>query len=155
MEKHFWVDGACSGNPGPGGFGVCNLDDGIFYSEYEENTTNNRQELKAILYVMNIAKDNPENIYIIHSDSAYAINSITSWMDNWAKNGWVRSKNQPIENLDLMKEIYYLKMVLFNIKLEKVKGHSGELGNEVADALASRNKQKYLNLIHKNNIVDF
>ena len=161
-EITYWVDGACSGNPGPGGFGVICLNQEIetnklyidaIHSEYYENTTNNRMELMAILYVIRLAAEDPDHTYIVYSDSAYAVNSVNQWIHDWAANGWLNSKKREVENVDLMKEIYkYLTKNLWNFQLQKVKGHAGELGNELVDAIASKNKQKYLNLIKKNNI---
>ena len=159
MNKIFYTDGACSGNPGPGGYAVVSLEENeLVYSYVEDfpNTTNNRMELMAILHVMKLAAEDKENDYLVYSDSAYAINSITNWIYSWARNGWMNSKKKQVENIDLMQEIYqYVKFPMSNFKLEKVHGHDGLLGNELADALASKNKQKYLNLIKKHNIIDF
>lgn len=162
MSSVWYTDGACSGNPGPGGYGIICLSQEIetnklyidaIHAEYCKNTTNNREELKAILYVMKLAAEDPDNTYIVYSDSSYAVKSINEWIHNWAMNNWLNSKKKEVENIDLMKEIYkYLTKNLWNFQLRKVKGHDGELGNELADAIASRNKQKYLNLIKKNNI---
>lgn len=158
-EKIFYTDGACSGNPGPGGYGVVGLNENnVFYqfSDFSENTTNNREELKAILHVLKLAAEDTENLYTVYSDSAYAVNSINSWMDGWAKKGWINTKKQIVENVDLMKEIYYIKTNLFNFKLIKIKGHSGELGNEYADALATDNSEKWSKLCKEYNlIIDF
>ena len=157
--KKYWVDGACSSNPGPGGYAVVSLEENeLVYSYVEDflNTTNNRMELMAILHVMKLAAENKENDYLVYSDSAYAINSVTNWIYSWARNGWMNSKKKQVENIDLMQEIYqYVEFPMPNFKLEKVHGHDGLLGNELADALASKNKQKYLNLIKKHNIIDF
>ena len=113
-------------------------------------------ELMAILHVMKLAAEDKENDYLVYSDSAYAINSITNWIYGWARNGWMNSKKKQVENIDLMQEIYqYVEFPMPNFKLEKVHGHDGLLGNELADSLASKNKQKYLNLIKKHNIIDF
>lgn len=162
MSSFWYTDGACSGNPGPGGFGVVCLSREIetdklyidaIHSEYCDNTTNNREELKAILYVMKLAAEDPDNSYVVYSDSAYAVNSVNTWMHNWAANCWRNSKNREVENVDLMKELYsYYNKNLWNFQLKKVKGHDGELGNELADAIASRNKQKYMTIVKKNNI---
>lgn len=162
MSSFWYTDGACSGNPGSGSYGVICLSQEIetnklhidaIYSEYFENTTNNRMELMAILYVMKLAAEDPDNMYIVYSDSAYAVNSINTWIHGWSMNNWLNSKKREVENVDLMKEIYkYLNKNLWNFQLRKVKGHDGELGNELADSIASKNKQKYLNLIKKNNI---
>ena len=168
MIKHtFYTDGACSGNPGPGGFGVIELSTCLRetyssyiesyslnyeYSERCENTTNNREELKAILHVLKLAADNQEEGYIIYSDSAYAVNSINDWIRGWAANGWVNSKKVTVENVDLMQEIYkYIN--LDNYLLKKVSGHSGELGNELADAAATGNSKKREELIKRYHIL--
>ena len=157
--KKYWVDGACSGNPGPGGYAVVSLEENeLVYSYVEDfqHTTNNRMELMAILHVIKLAAEDRENDYLVYSDSAYAINSITNWIYCWARNGWMNSKKKQVENIDLMQEIYqYVEFSMPNFKLEKVHGHDGLLGNELADSLASKNKQKYLNLIKKHNIIDF
>lgn len=160
MKRIFFVDGACSSNPGPGGYAVVEMFEGTnqikSYTEDCGETTNNREELKALLYVVQLAVKNPNTNFLVYSDSAYAINSITNWMYGWARNGWVNSKKKPVENMDLMKQFYELMpFPLSNLTIEKVSGHTGLVGNELADALASRNKTKYLNLIRKNNLVDF
>ena len=159
MNKIFYTDGACSGNPGPGGYAVVSLEENeLVYSYVEDfqHTTNNRMELMAILHVMKLAAEDKENDYLVYSDSAYAINSITNFIYGWARNGWMNSKKKQVENIDLMQEIYkYVEFPMPNNKQEKVHGHNGLLGNEIADSLASKNKQKYLNLIKKHNIIDF
>lgn len=158
MDKYFYTDGACSGNPGPGGYAVVSLEENELvysYSEDYEKTTNNRMELAAILHVLKLAADDKENRYIIYSDSAYAINSITKWIPTWKLNGWMNSKKKTVENIDLMKELDFFWDACNNVALCKVSGHSGLLGNELADALAKNDKLKYLNLIKKYNIIDF
>lgn len=168
MIKHiFFTDGACSGNPGPGGYGVIELSTCLRetidnyiesyslnyeYSESFEHTTNNRMELMAILHVLKIAAEHPGEDYIICSDSAYAVNSINNWIRGWAAKGWVNSKKVTVENVDLMQEIYkYID--LDNYTLKKVSGHSGELGNELADAAATGNGKKRDDLINKYHIL--
>ena len=156
----FYTDGACSGNPGPGGYGVVEYDiksNTIFYtySEYFKNVTNNQMELKAILHVIKLAAADKENSYLVYSDSAYAVNSINTWMYGWARNGWINSKKKPVENLDLIQEIYsYLEFPMENFDLRKIDGHSGHLGNELADALATGNIKKKEELKHKYNILE-
>ena len=156
----FYTDGACSGNPGPGGYGVVEYDiksNTIFYtySEYFKNVTNNQMELKAILHVIKLAAADKENSYLVYSDSAYAVNSINTWMYGWARNGWINSKKKPVENLDLIQEIYsYLEFPMKNFDLRKINGHSGHLGNELADALATGNIKKKEELKHKYNILE-
>ena len=155
--KKYWVDGACSGNPGPGGYAVVSLEENeLVYSYVEDfpHTTNNRMELMAILYVMKLAAEDKESDYLVYSDSAYAINSITNWIYGWARNGWMNSKKKQVENIDLMQEIYqYVEFPMLNFKLEKVHGHDGLLGNELADALAANNRKKFDDLIYKNDII--
>ena len=168
MIKHtFYVDGSSKGNPGPGGFGVIELETCIRetynsyvesyslnyeYAEYFDYVTNNQMELKAILHVLKLAAAHPEEGYIIYSDSAYAVNSINDWIRGWAANGWVNSRKVTVENVDLMQEIYkYID--LDNYLLRKIRGHDGELGNELADAAATGNSRKRDELIDKFNIL--
>ena len=116
----------------------------------EYGTTNQRMELLAIRNALEFAQKNrhPNENVIIYSDSAYAINCyIQEWYTNWQRNGWVRQKNQPIENLDLVKQIWeYCKLEWPNFTVEKIPGHSGLLGNELADALANNDKTRINNL---------
>ena len=168
MIKHtFYVDGSSKGNPGPGGFGVIELDTCLRetynsyiesyslnyeYAEYFDYVTNNQMELKAILHVLKLAADNQEEGYIIYSDSAYAVNSINDWIRGWAANGWVNSRKVTVENVDLMQEIYkYID--LDNYLIRKIRGHDGELGNELADAAATRNSKKREELIKRYHIL--
>lgn len=164
----FYTDGGCSSNPGPGGFGVVCLNTcysqtisdyierhtiNYTYSEQSESTTNNREELKAILHVLKIAAEHKEYDFTIYSDSAYAVNSINNWIYGWARNSWVNSKKKPVENLDLMQEIYkYVEFPMTNVTLKKIDGHKGILGNEFADALATNNKKKLDDLIYRYDI---
>ena len=168
MIKHtFYTDGACSGNPGPGGFGVIELSTCLRetyssyiesyslnyeYAEYFDYVTNNQMELKAILHVLKLAAAHPEEGYIIYSDSTYAVNSINDWIRGWAANGWVNSRKVTVENVDLMQEIYkYID--LDNYLLRKIRGHDGELGNELADAAATGNSKKRDELIKRYHIL--
>ena len=167
----FYTDGACSGNPGPGGFGVVCLNTyysqtiydyierhtiNYTYSEQSESTTHNREELKATLHVLKIAAEHKEYNFTIYSDSAYAVNSINTWMYGWARNGWVNSKKKPVENLDLIQEIYsYLEFPMENFDLRKINGHSGHLGNELADALAKNNMKKKEELKYRYSIGEY
>ena len=151
-----YVDGACKGNPGSGGYGMVIIKDNqIIYkhSEQCENTTNNREELKAILHAFEYCKDLDEDC-IIYSDSAYAVNMLNNWIFTWATNDWKNSKKQIVENIDLVKELYkYLNINFFNCQVVKCKGHADILGNELADALASNNINKWNNLIKVNNLI--
>ena len=164
-EITYWVDGACSGNPGPGGYGVVCLNKcysqtiseyierytiNYKYSEYSKNTTNNREELKAILHVLKLATEHSEYNFIIYSDSAYAVNCLINWCPMWAKNNWTRKGNKPILNLELIQEMYsiYLK-IKDRITIIKIGGHKGVLGNELADALSTGNNKKFNDLVKK------
>ncbi len=164
MTKVFWVDGSSSGNPGPGGFGVVELywDSQLLnkmilnycYQELFDDTTNNRMELAAILHVARLAKEDPDNEYIIFSDSMYSVQTINSWMRDWASKNWVTSRNRPVENQDLIKPIYELfNRPFFNCQVLKCRGHNNILGNEIADAVASNNRSKFDRLIDKNHIM--
>ena len=156
MNKVFYTDGACSGNPGPGGYAVVSLEENkLVYSYVEDfpNTTNNRMELMAILHVMKLAVADKENSYLVYSDSAYAVNCLINWCPMWAKNNWIRKGNKPILNLELIQEMYsiYLK-IKDRITIIKIDGHKGILGNELADALSTNNRKKFDDLICKYNI---
>lgn len=146
-NKIFYTDGACKGNPGPGGYGVVEMKDNKIlyeYSEYCDNTTNNREELKAILHVFELAAADPDNQYIIYSDSSYAVNIINDWIFTWVKNNWINSKGNQIENLDLILNLYkYVTINFFNCQVKKCKAHCNNIGNELADALATNNQKKY------------
>lgn len=156
-----YTDGACRGNPGPGGFGVVIFDPvkvneiKHVYRESSEYTTNNREELKAILYAMNYVDDFfLENPVLILSDSAYCVNILNDWIFKWAQNGWKRKDNQPIENLDLIKELYKkVSQDFYHCQVYKIPGHSGCIGNELADALATNNNSKFDKIIKEYNIV--
>lgn len=144
-----YTDGSCNFNPGPGGFGVVILDDNeniiTTHSERCENTTNNREELKAILWaflkygVPAAAGIEPPKVY---SDSAYCINTFNNWMFSWAKNNWIKSNKKKPENLDLIQLYYKYYQKGYRITLEKVKGHAGNKWNELADSLATGRVEK-------------
>ena len=141
-----YTDGSAHPNPGPGGYGVVICDDVnnimAIYSHQEKETTNNIQELKAILYTM-INYGIHENTTgfmippIVYSDSSYAVNTFNTWMFNWERNSWIKSNGQIPENLDLIKAYYNLYKEGYRIDLRKIKGHNGNKGNELADKLAT------------------
>ena len=152
-KYHIYTDGSARFNPGPGGWGmiVMNEDEsGILFLEHdsEDNVTNNRMELKAMICALQYAESNPQHQFTIISDSAYVVNSINSWMRGWAANGWRNSKKQTVENVDLMKEIWrHISRDFPNFEVIHCKGHNGETGNELADALATGSWKKYRELI--------
>lgn len=146
-----YVDGSCNGNGkavNSGGFGVVVLDNDenlvYTYSKRCENTTNNREELKAILYTMlnygvNTNKYEFSQIEppIVYSDSAYCVNTFNQWMFSWAKNDWLKSDNKIPENMDLIQAYYDWYQKGYRIDLRKIKGHAGHQWNELADKLAT------------------
>jgi ribonuclease HI len=150
---YIFTDGSAHPNPGPGGFGVIVLDKDKnlchnnytlveVYTKQFDKTTNNEQELKAILYsfLKYGVKPNSNNFAqtpIIYSDSAYAINCLTTWCFTWAKNNWIKSDKKVPENLELIKAFYNHWQNGYRIILEKVRGHQGEKWNEYADKLAT------------------
>ena len=149
IEKviNIYTDGGCSGNPGPGGFGVAAFQNDKLIYEYNKmcsNTTNNREELKAILHAFELSQTiYKNNICYINSDSTYCVNICNNWIFNWYNNNWKRSKGKDIENLDLIKSLYkYITLDFFNCQVIKTKGHANILGNELADALATNNIRK-------------
>ena len=138
-----YTDGSCSGNGKEinfGGFGIVVLDnDGNIittYSKAANNTTNNREELKAILFAM--LRYGKSDCPIVYSDSAYAVNTLTNWMFNWASNGWIKATDKrPPENLDLIQAYYEWYQKGYRIDLRKVKGHANDKWNVMADGLAT------------------
>ena len=165
-ELVYYVDGACSGNPGSGGFGIVRLakiySDRVqlalpyWYQELFPYTTNNRMELGAVIHVLQLANAMPQYHYVIYSDSAYVVNMCNDWIWNWAKNNWTRAKNKPIENIELVKKLYKLLTSDISYEIKKTAGHAGILENELADSLAANNMSKFHSLIQQNNIqVDF
>ena len=148
-KYHIYTDGSSRGNPGAGGWGIIVMneeDTEIIFTERDtdEYTTNNRMELKAMICAFEYAEEHPKDYFIIYSDSAYVVNSCNSWIRGWAANGWKNSKKQTVENLDCMQMLHsYLSREFFNAEVRKCKGHEGELGNELADALATGDIRKY------------
>lgn len=145
----FYTDGSCLKNGrsiNEGGFGVVELDvQGNLkkvYAKRNENTTNNREEIRAILYVMLTAgvRQNDTGwatIPVVYSDSAYCVNTLNDWMFRWANNGWLKADGKVPENLELIKAYYDHYQKGYRIDLRKVKGHSGDKWNELADKLAT------------------
>jgi ribonuclease HI len=134
---NIYTDGACSGNPGNGGWGAF-LSDGKYSKEIyggSKETTNNRMELTAAIESIRIIK-NPSNI-IINTDSVYVKDGITKWIANWKKNNWKNSQKKDVKNRDLWEELDNL-IKDHEIEWKWVKGHAGNIGNERADELARK-----------------
>lgn len=145
-EFKIFTDGACSKNPGPGGYAFVIIYNGktiLKMSGCKELTTNNEMELMAVLQSLKHLKSfhkNSEMYVNIHSDSAYCVNSIEQkWIDYWKKNKWKTKKGESIKNKELWQEIYeYLNDKKLHIVFTKVKGHSGDKYNELVDCAAKR-----------------
>jgi ribonuclease HI len=137
MKYKIYTDGACTGNPGPGGWGAVIFDQDDTQrniSGSEKNTTNNRMELLAAIMSLKKIKSNSE--VIIFTDSAYVKNGITEWMKNWKKNGWKNSNKKPVKNKDLWVKLDKL-CEANNVTWKWVKGHSTNEFNNLADELAT------------------
>jgi len=137
------TDGACSGNPGPGGWGAVLTYRGktreICGGQAE--TTNNRMEMMAAIQALEILTRSVDAR--LHTDSTYLKDGITKWMARWKANGWKTAKRKPVKNIDLWQR---LEAALFGHRVEWrwVKGHAGDPGNERADALANQGMAEYL-----------
>ena len=132
-----WTDGACSGNPGNGGWGVLiKLVDGnqIKLSGHEQFTTNNRMEMLAVIEGLKYLKN--YSSVIIHTDSKYVLEGITNWITNWKQNNWKSSNKKDVKNKDLWIELDAL-VNKFKIEWKWVKGHSGNVEDDIADLLAT------------------
>lgn len=132
-----YTDGACRGNPGPGGWGAV-LRSGAHVKELfggEQDTTNNRMEMTAVVNALKALKKPSE--VILTTDSQYVRKGITEWIHSWKKNGWKTAAKQPVKNADLWQQIDALSAE-HTIRWEWVKGHSGHPENERVDALANR-----------------
>jgi ribonuclease HI len=132
-----YTDGACRGNPGPGGWGAL-----LLYGDHrktmhggEPETTNNRMELTAAIEALNALKGARE--VILHTDSKYVMDGITKWMPAWKKRGWKTANKKPVKNQDLW-QLLDEAVSRHQIKWNWVRGHTGVDGNEQADALANR-----------------
>jgi ribonuclease HI len=132
-----FTDGACKGNPGPGGWGAL-LRYGDVEKELwggESETTNNRMELMAVICGLEALK-RPSRV-IVTTDSQYVKNGITQWIHNWKRNGWKTSAKKPVKNADLWQRLDEAAG-RHDIEWQWVRGHTGHAENERADALANR-----------------
>ena len=131
-----YTDGACSGNPGPGGYGVI-LQSGKYEKELsggEPSTTNNRMELMAVIVGLKALK-RPCTVKL-YSDSQYVVNMVKlGWLQKWKRNGWMRTKSEPAKNVDLLKELD-AQLQIHQVEMIWVKGHADNPYNNRCDELA-------------------
>ena len=142
-EVTIYTDGACSGNPGPGGWGAIL----IFQGKQKEisggakNTTNNSMEMTAVIEALKMLKE--ECIVKIYSDSAYVVNAFNeNWIEGWIAKGWQNSKKEPVKNKELWQELISLTNK-HKVTFIKVKGHSTDELNNRCDFLATSAAKKY------------
>ena len=142
MTVDIYTDGACSGNPGPGGWGalmLCNGEEKEL-SGGEAETTNNRMEMLAAIQAFQALKK-PTKVRL-HTDSTYLKDGITKWIANWKRNGWRTAAKKPVRNADLWQLLEEV-MKPHNVEWHWVKGHSGHPENERADELARQGMAPY------------
>jgi ribonuclease HI len=132
-----YTDGACRGNPGPGGWGALLIAGKHRKSLYggERETTNNRMELTAAIEALNALKG--KRRVVLHTDSKYVKEGIESWLPNWKARGWKTANKKPVKNQDLWQALDEA-VNRHDLVWKWVKGHAGNAGNEEADALANR-----------------
>lgn len=131
-----YTDGACSGNPGPGGWAALLMYQGKerVITGAERNTTNNRMELAAVVEALRVLKEPVRAA--VHTDSAYIANAFQQgWIDNWQKKGWMTAGKKPVKNQDLWKDLL-AQMARHEVRFVKVKGHSDDELNNRVDRLA-------------------
>jgi len=145
-----YTDGACKGNPGPGGWGVL-LKSGSAQKELfggERETTNNRMEMLAVIMALESLK-RPCHV-ILHADSQYVLKGMTEWLAGWKARGWKTAARQPVKNVDLWQRLDALvSNAGHRIDWRWVKGHDGDPGNERADELANRGVEHALGRGHR------
>jgi len=142
-KVEIYTDGACRGNPGPGGWGAA-----LMYGDKrkeicggENNTTNNRMELMAAIQALTTL--NRECELTLYTDSQYVRKGITEWIENWKKRGWMTAAKQPVKNADLWR-LLDEQVARHKVEWVWVKGHAGNEGNELADQLANKGVEQII-----------
>lgn len=138
-----YTDGACSGNPGPGGYGAVLIYGGVEKEIFggEKSTTNNKMEMMAVIKGLEALKESCE--VEVYSDSAYIVNAIEQgWIDSWKKNGWKKADKKPVKNVDLWERLLEL-MEKHSVTFNKVKGHADDEYNNRCDRIAVREREKF------------
>lgn len=144
-----YTDGACSVNPGPGGWGCVLIFNGVEkeFSGFENDTTNNRMEMLAVIQALSKLKEPCE--IDLYSDSAYVVNAfIKDWITSWQQKDWKNAEKKPVKNVDLWKQMLEL-VNTHKVTWHKVKGHSNVEYNNRCDALARGEVDRYLDSIKK------
>ena len=138
MSIKVYTDGACRGNPGPGGWGVYIINGNQTEELYagDPSTTNNKMEMQAAISALMHLKNTNTSIEL-YTDSNYLRQGITEWIYNWKKNNWLTSSKKPVANRELWIELDKLNSQM-NVNWNWVKGHAGDPGNEKADELANK-----------------
>lgn len=142
-----YTDGGCHGNPGPGGWGIVVIADGVAkqLSGGEKLTTNNKMELTAAIAALSVIKNTPSfagRKVIVNIDSQYVKNGITTWIHSWKKKGWVTADKKPVKNQDLWVQLDTLNSGL-DVEWNWVKGHAGVEYNEICDSLCQSEIAKF------------
>ena len=136
--QSIYTDGACTGNPGPGGWGtVVYFHDGSVHEmgDSSQHTTNNKMEMQAAIAALEFFKLSRQTEPItLYTDSKYVIDCVTKWVKGWKKNGWKKSDGNPVQNQDLLEILDELNSQL--VQWQHVRGHSGNIGNERCDVIA-------------------
>ena len=152
-----YTDGSCRKN-GQGGWGYVVYDGDTIVKvagAQVPNTTNNKMELTAIIEALQAygVQSDEWDIPIIYSDSIYALKSLGEWVSYWETHDWLNSQGKPVENQDLIKKALWLLRHDHYARLEKIPGHFGISGNEIADAIATGDKQKLTKLLMNEKII--